>query len=1175
MGLLGGLNYGPGGKPKPQNKTEEDGNIVTNFLGDVVDTVKGLGSLVWAGVSDVGKGLADLVDPILPGDWDFDYKTDDIFVNATGWDPLDPQRSSQTRSAIGQDLAYRYGPLFQGDIGKFLDRAEDHPGLLALDVLSAGSGIGKLAQTAGKSALVSRAGEVGRVGEIATTALDLAKAAGRKGIPGAIKGGLDELVAAGDDLGFLGETARRILPGSEKTLLWEGGKPELVETTGHINPLRRGLGAPLRKLTREPIDDLVKESNRLTGLVKDGTATFGEAQEASRLAAVVDVAKQAGVTTAFKEGLPSNTLLRKATNKLVGEMYTGNLRHRAEDMAAVSEPLKALDADDLARAPYSFQNLDAPETSLSPEAAGSGGGLAVATDTRPLATLRQADPLQTYESLGRGPLETTISERVSAAAKPTADHLLELRSRAAGGDVTPELGREIALTERALRATLEPAFMEAEEKLGRVVTPLERAKELERLAVQERWTNPMITSGMWSPAQLHERAFLALRHRMGAKWDRTAKTITGGPDVLDVDDALAVAGDTAPIYFPHVDNRRIRPLDFTTSRASVGSKRYAKAGHEQRNTMYLLDKDLWLKDPMEAYRRRAARAVRWEETADFAETVAGRFGRPIHHTDELTPGEAVWAPEGIRQHVSTRATLYDEADDLMSRGLSRDEALAEALKNVVAHNADEMEAAAAKGFQMYAIPKVVADQIEAHVKLRGPRGIRLFWDSPINLWRSMVLLGSPRWIVNNVLGDAVFLKMQGARFRDVWATIGKRNEELLRQIDGIDEVSHAGMYGDVGQYTEHLGSAANTRAGTFIQYLKGSKGVRGVRKIGDASSRTNALIEDAFRRASYIKALERQQIAAGVRKSVHFFERSKTRLRKMAEAGFTPKMVESALKEAEDFFGNYHGLGPFERQIVRRYAFPFWGFYKHTLKLSASFPGNFPGRANVLRGLSMATQELMAEMGPVPEWLEGALPLGAGQDGEDNFLMTRGANPLSFVQELADDPAQALMMATNPWAKVFLEQAQGRSALTGREFSDENTIQPFGSDQQFRIDPETGEALPVDKTAPGIFEHLLQQLPQYTLLKDALAGGATYDTASLLDLVGGNGVIRDPATGEPKYEESTLDSLLPFLGVNTTGYDLEGYQDRLSDEQKAALKAYQRRRGGGSTGGGLLGGLSY
>jgi hypothetical protein len=1204
VGALDNLSFGPGG-PKlgqPLRRREpqdEGGNIFGNFLGDVADIGKGLGQLVGAGLSDIYRlGAESFTGGSYTGGEDRpqgQFSLDDIFINLTGWDPGDPERSAQTRSGVALDLEQRYGPLLRGDVGGFLEQVGEHPGFFALDLLGAGSAVGKGAQAVGRSAIASRAGAGGRLGEIASGAQTILGEAGRRARPALTGATLDDLAQAGAQLGPIESLASRILPRTESVLFPGGGGVSRVEQLlpSH-NPVRRAMTKPISRAMTEPLGVQEARLGRLEALKEAGeTLAFADQAWLDTVGKTVKEARAAGATRAYRPVVTSR-LLRNSVNKMVGSHSAEWLTRRQTDLKTIQDitrPVVQEGLEDVAHG--AAQRLDvADEVGAvleggAPEGSALGSGAIRTGATAVLAPVgRPRLGSVAFEALEQAE-EGSLEARVRDVARPSYDHLQGLRAQAAEIGADPTLVRQVDLAERFLDHQMEALRLDRRTKAGEAVSTLERWQEDMRLFVA-REQNALIEAGIMNPAELLERAYLPLRHRFGAKFNQATGAFEGGPSVEALDDAVKATGRAAPIYFPHVDSRRLKFSDYLMSRGRIGARKATADPHLKRNTAELLDKDLYVKDPVEAYSRRATRAIRAEETARFVQRVADSYGRKLEEGAQLAPGEVVWAPDGLLRFFRTQMKLEDEIADLMQAGLSQDQALAGALKEVVGTNLDEvrrtMVGVTRKGLDLYAVPQVVADQIEAFTKFRLGRNTRLFWDGPTNVWRSLVLLGSPRWIVNNFLGNIVFQKLQGGRLRGLVAQLDEDYRRMLKETPGAEQVEQ-GLYGQQSRYVEKLGTHAREGVGQAVEALKGTKVITAFRKTGEASGNFNALLEDAFRRESYVTALERQQIGR-VRQVARTFWGSKRRLEDINRRGASQAMIREALEEHNRFFGDYKNLGPIERGIVRRFMFPFWGFYKHTLKLAASMPVEAPGRTIALRGLADVASQFQEDLGPMPPWLESAgFPLGPGDAGAEVFLGL-GANPFSFATELAEDPTRALGQALHPIPTTGIEQATGRSMFTGREFSGEDVVSgAFGSDQQFLIDPETGEVIkPLDRPQPpGLLEHLLQQVPQYDLAKDIAAGGATYDTASLLDVLQGQGVIRDEATGEPRYPNELLERLLKMFGVSTFEQDIGRYQQELSEGERAAMReALRRQQGLGSQGasggtgsGSALGSLTF
>jgi len=100
---------------------------------------------------------------------------------------------------------------------------------------------------------------------------------------------------------------------------------------------------------------------------------------------------------------------------------------------------------------------------------------------------------------------------------------------------------------------------------------------------------------------------------------------------------------------------------------------------------------------------------------------------------------------------------------------------------------------------------------------------------------------------------------------------------------------------------------------------------------------------------------------------------------------------------------------------------------------------------------------------------------------------------------------------------------------------------------------------PVADPRPSPIESILQSIPQYEMLKKGIAGGETYDTATLLDALSGEALMRNPETGEAMYPASWMEMLAKIGGVGQMDYDVAGYQERLAEEQKAAMNEAMKR----------------
>jgi hypothetical protein len=743
------------------------------------------------------------------------------------------------------------------------------------------------------------------------------------------------------------------------------------------------------------------------------------------------------------------------------------------------------------------------------------------------------------------------------------------------GDLAP--ARQWYAKARAYQRSLsEPVVQELDEQLNNAtISGTARAQEGVRWANEKWLTAPMFDSHVLDPAEAFDRAYLPLRLSSGATWDPALKDFVSGADSLSLHEARSRAGLATPVYFPHFDASKIKFSDWLMSRKAVGAMKAVEPGYTKRNVGYLFERGKYVADPLDAYSRRATAAIRYQETFNLTREVARRYGRAITDPSQVHPGERLFSPDAILRFFNGRIT-FEQALLKGLEGVSQDrvdaieQSIADALKTTVEDAQKQIVGqfvGVAKNRGLYAIPDTVAKRLEATYRpLLGPNA-RLFWDAPTNVWRGFVLAGSPRWVVNNVLGNIMFLKLQGGHLRDVVRLLDPRFRRMVDELIPADvrEKINTGFFSMNEQYNVRLGAAGETKVGRAYQAIGTSRGVLGARKVGTFMRTLNGHIEDLFREASYLKAADRVAIDANLRRAGLDFWRSKQRLEAISKVGVSPHLADAAVREMNYFMNDYTVMSPLERQVVRRFVFPFWSFYRHVGRLLLTLPFTHPERFVALRELSNLGNEMSAEYGPLPEWLRGTVAIGPGDmPGETMFLNTGGPNPFNA---LFGTPLAML----HPWLRVAIEQLSGRKTSSGlqTEFSAPDVVQPFGASQKYRV--TSSGIQPSGVVHPGLFESLLRQLPQYQLLEDAVAGGEYYDTATLPQLLkarlGGwqpgqlSPIKVDPATGQPQYPINLAQQFERFAGFSTTSYGLQSYQQRLSTEEAAAYREYLQRVG--------------
>jgi hypothetical protein len=265
----------------------------------------------------------------------------------------------------------------------------------------------------------------------------------------------------------------------------------------------------------------------------------------------------------------------------------------------------------------------------------------------------------------------------------------------------------------------------------------------------------------------------------------------------------------------------------------------------------------------------------------------------------------------------------------------------------------------------------------------------------LHRWRTLTLAYMPRWAVNTGVGSLVLNSIKG---------VGPRDYSLSRQL------KQKGVFGQERMAGVELGNVSG------MDYLEpGQQGLTdratGVHQTAVSERIVSKVqqIEDYFRRASFVQSLKYQH---------------KQRLREMGQnldnleihkwdyndMEFIDKLLgdedlmKATINELNQFSYNFAALGPSERRVVRTFI-PFWGWYKFISKFAWRLPVEHPLRANLLAQLGLLGAMSQDELGAMPEWLRGVIPLDL-QKGELTYLSTFGINPFAqFFNPLGPEGA--------------------------------------------------------------------------------------------------------------------------------------------------------------------------
>ena len=1136
-------------------------DFVSNIGGDVVDMGRGLSSLLGTPLHDFYKGVQAAVPG---GEKGGNYRTPDLLKNLV-YDPEIAKRQGP-RAAISPVLqqygeeAYGVNPL-KGDIipdrKKVMHSLYEHPLSTALDVYGlssiGGRGLSKVAKLD-----VAAARRTGRpISEFAKRVLP----------------GVDP------DSPYFDPTGKLSQGGVTKRLReWADNEVEYVPLSE--NPVKRFPQTVWRKALSTSVDDIPIEVKKRADLLakmkpEDADATrlrWNEA-EPDMMDAVrrVEAARKHGVLR-FEHKRVAQFRAKSEASRLLSTFSAHGYSARNQDMKDVQRILE--------------DNLTADEMDQFMKVA-QGQPLATGERIATAGRWNLDDALGRLSELrGRVPDEVIAdAERRFSRLQAHKQGLVQKRNQAfMDTSLSPEeKAAELADLQNKLDATDLYGRMLSE--YPNVLLAGENINGYARAIAEMRWRWDDVVQENIDRGLMADYDDVVARTFGPMLVEKKAKRLADGSFDITEFSWEALAGENplywktiasefeangwaAPIYYPHYDARRLSRGEFMLKR---GRFMEAQAGKRpfKHNEYWNYVNGTVLSDPVEAYARRIAHVRRIVEAQKLSENVAKIFGRKVTKMDEIASSEVAFNPKMHKEVWRTRLEMDEAMSSMKELGMTDERAMAEGLRKVAEKRADDAIEGVKGMEEVWAIPKVVADQLDSYAKYQfGDMG-RIWWDGPMNVWRSAVLAFSPRWIFNNLIGNIAFLKMQGGRLSDVLRDLKSPSyrqavdnfvESLPESVrEQVRDQINSGLFSETEMYRSKIAGAQDKVGGRFASRYTESKIGRATGNAREWSQRLNSHIETHFRRASFVRGVEREAARAGIIKSGQRFYTSHKILEDIAAGGMTEQSALRAVDEMNYFFNDYRRLSSFERNIIRRFIAPFYSFYRHTAKLTLSYPFQFPERAFVLRMLGEVARELDADVGLRPEWLEGAIPFGEGaEEGDTRFMNTRGANPLEgFVGTVANPATLTGLMS--PQIKGLMEAVTGKDMLTGRPFTDPSVSGSFGSDEKFRVVfDDNGNPVGVsddpEVVRPGPLEMFIRQFPQGDLVRDIgswlpYPGNQTpFEVATRYDTGEERYVGSDPANVQDIGQ-----SLGQWAGFSTTDFNLPEYQERVAAGRQAAL----------------------
>lgn len=424
-------------------------------------------------------------------------------------------------------------------------------------------------------------------------------------------------------------------------------------------------------------------------------------------------------------------------------------------------------------------------------------------------------------------------------------------------------------------------------------------------------------------------------------------------------------------------------------------------------------------------------------------------------------------------------------------------------------------------------------------------------DRLLDYWKGGVLALSPRWLTNSAIGVGTqYGLLAGGDIRSI--VQGVRRGSIRDAVP--DTVVLNNLAHDVG--------------------LKGGVDTNRLERAFAAGFRINNRMESAWRRAAYINRSKRRLRDEGVK----FRGLSDADIARAIDS-MPPSVAREVIREVDLFMGEFRKFNRFERDVLKR-GLPWYSWLRVISRLTFSLPYRSPVRAAALSTLGRA-----GEMGINPNdymrplYERGALVLGKYRiptTGFNSAASLTGAT--EAATKIASNPSDALGLLGEEALSWSRPEIQTLAASTfGTTNFGNPVIAPTGYGGSVSsyagsqaINPASGLA-ERSRTRIPIDEALLQAFggaPIQAIRKAAAAGERPFDTTRTIPMVlarleGGStkGMFLDPA--KDPYRFPVAAGLGSLVGINPQREDpaaLKRRYDRALREFKAHLRATQARQ---------------
>src|SRR5574344_1717759 len=474
-----------------------------------------------------------------------------------------------------------------------------------------------------------------------------------------------------------------------------------------------------------------------------------------------------------------------------------------------------------------------------------------------------------------------------------------------------------------------------------------------------------------------------------------------------------------PFYVPIMYDEKLKPSDFFANT----TKGYKPPELKQRKVGMDVESKYGKRvyQPAELMNRLDAHRIKMINTEKMINEIKDTFAKPYNSkTDTLLDGYVPFNPDSFLKFYRGSIDLNELTMAKLQELDNVDNAFRSAIQESIRQLPEDIKnyVGVAKNNNIYQIPKEVAESLMSGKSSKG--GLETLYDTMTGSFKRKVLGLSPKWFINNRIGNGIMASLKGVT-PDYLIKAIKTSDNLLPEelkSKSLYEAEKTVIGRTGGGSPGALSSTLRLIGGEFIDTstLKGLQkaqamganvlGVPGavINKVTDAAFKFNQVFEDLERKAVYLKNVDK----IGKQYIKNVGQKITTQDELLKYAVEEPQLQEQVMKAVDDTLGDYSNMTSAERRIVRKIV-PFYSWTRTITRYAMSLPETNPLRADLTAKI-MEAQALSMEDSETPEFQKGSVNTGMVNPitGKEYVLNYRRSVPFETFGSVGDNTLSLL-----------------------------------------------------------------------------------------------------------------------------------------------------------------------